>query len=208
MNEQLHLFDWFTKLVNDVFEFRGFKATIETERQLQAIFNEIEIDKKFSRTKAETWLKYGEFPFIRKTIILQDFYPTVDQLAKVTEGRNLHVLTTEELVRKCMAYRSKYETDLVIENLELKDQLVKIDHNAQLHVAFKQIIDLQFKNSELLTTLDRMKRELQHRDAHIERLQNKLTLEQNKEKWVDCSEQQSLNSIDNIVTSTAERMHL
>lgn len=206
----MHIYDWFTEIVDKTYTGRRFKKTQEEDDLLAEIYNTIEFDKNFNRTKAELWLKYGVLPHNRKGLALQDFYPTNEQIEQVKGMQDVLVFTREEHRQKCLAFRSPFENALATEVEQLREQLARIDHNEQLHRAFKEIIDLKFKNSELLTQMDKMAKQIQDRDDAIERL--KLKIPNNGFSFVDESgidhadHYTRPNDIGGIITATAERM--
>jgi len=207
-----HLSDWFRDFTNETLLVRGFAITEQTETQLEAIYSVIEQDKNFDRTKAELWIRFGEFAYNRKNLILQDFYPTPNQIETVKESMNVVVLTKEQLRQKCLAFRSNFEADLIVECEQLREQLARVDHNkAHLNTMMELVLERQ-KTSEQLDTMDKMAKQIQERDDAIERLKAKLKpsqMEYVDEGGIDYSDHYTRpDQLGGIITAGAERMHV
>lgn len=204
------LFDWYSQIVEETYTLRGFKKNEDQEATLMRIYSTIEADRDFNRTKAEMWLKYGEFPYVRKSLILQDFYPTVNQIESVKSAQNVLVMTKEEHRQKCLAFRSPFELELATECEQLREQLSRIDHNKQLHEAFRQIINLNLKNGEQLDTMDKMAKKIQTLEDTIERMKTKIPkthMEYVDEHGIDHSVTYA-PALENLIANTTERMHV
>ena len=206
----MHIYDWFTQIVDKTYTLRRFKKTEEEEALLVEIFNAIEFDKNFSMNKADLWLTYGVLPHNRKGLTLQDFFPTNEQIETVKGMCNLHILTTEELTRRCMSYRSKYEMDLILECEQLREQLSKVDHNRAHLNTMMELVKERQKTGEQLDQMDKMAKKIQTLEDTIERMKTKIPktqLEYLDENGIDHSVTYA-PALENLITTTTERMHV
>lgn len=173
MNEQ-PLFNWFSSLVDEAYTVRGFAKSQQEDARLEVIFNIIKQDAEYNRHKATAWIRKGEFPYMRRGLILQDFYPTVAQCQMVLDSENLVVLTKEEFQRKAYSMRSPRELELEAQVEELRDRLVRVDSNAQLQEAFRDMVQQQATINEQMELMDKMARQIEKKDYEIIRLKEKL----------------------------------
>ncbi len=162
------LVNWFQEIMGRIYRLRGFQQNETTKELFKDIFQIIKNDPKFNRTKAELWLQYGLFPHSRKQVILQDFYPTEKQILEVTQGRDLVVMTPQELQQLKSNLINQMRQKMEQREFQIRSEYQKEESNSVVTNLGLQIVELQSK-------LYQCEEQLRKKDKKNEQLEQELS---------------------------------